>query len=153
MKVFLAAALLIASSSQAAMPEEAGGASVERILPSQNPESSWRGKVTRLTAYPAGEGLRFEVVLSPALNEGLGRRLAQVTVYADLLPQLRVGDWVLVRGKRFCIRPEPSGKFESGHLSLVWEVTLDDRNPAKLFNATWVAPPFSRAPGEPECSK
>ena len=152
MSIVLAAALLVASPSSAAVPEETGGAPVERIAPSQNPENSWRGKITRLTAYPAGEGLRFELVLSPALNEDLGRRLSQVTVYADLLPQLRVGDWVLVRGKKFCIRPEASGKFESGHLSLVWEVTLDDRSPAKLFDAAWVAPPFARPPGRPECT-
>lgn len=153
MRTALAVLLLLAPVASAAdAPEEPAGASADRRPASLNPEGSWRGKVSRLTAYPAGEALRFEVVLSMAFIEGAPRRLSQVTVYTDLLPQLRVGDWVLVRGKRFCIRPEASGKFESGHLSGLWEVTLDDRDPAKLLDSYWKAPPFMRAPGQPECS-
>ena len=159
--LLLTAALFAPFSAAAApndepsrVPEEFRSVPVDRRPATPNPEGSWRGRIARLTAYPAAEALRFEVVLSSAVDASSGGRwLPQVTVYTDLLPQLRVNDWVVFRGRQFCIRPEASGRLESGHLSGIWEVTLDDRDVASIQDALRMAKPFARAPGAPECSK
>lgn len=145
-----------AKDDQNRVPEEFLTAPTWRRPTTRNIEGTWRGKVVRVTAYPAAEALRFEVLLSPAVDDTAapGRKLSQVTVYADLLPNLRPNDWVVFRGRQFCIRPDPaSGKLESGHLSGIWEVTLDDRDTPAIQAALGAAQPFTRAPGQPECSK
>ncbi|TBR21943.1 hypothetical protein EPO15_08990 [bacterium] len=160
--VLAAASLILLFSGPAStkddasrVPDEFLSAPMGRRPATRNPEGSWRGRVVRLTAYPAAEAPRFEVVLSPAVDDGPapGRKLAQLTVYTDLLPNLRPDDWVAVYGKKFCIRPDAGGKFESGHLSGVWEVTLDGRDAADAAEALRTAQPFARAAGAPECSR
>lgn len=159
----LAAGLVLLALERAPAKDDAGGvpdeflsAPIGRRPTTRNPEGTWRGKVVRLTAYPAAEALRFEVVLSPALDDSPapGQKLGQVTVYTDLLPNLRLDDWVVFRGKQFCIRPDPAtGKLDSGHLSGVWEVTLDGRDGASVQEGLKAAKGFSRAAGQPECSR
>lgn len=154
--VVLASGKAFAADDQSRVPDEFLSATTGRRPSTRNPEGTWRGRVVRLTAYPAAEALRFEVVLSSAVDEsaGPGRKLAQLTVYTDLLPNLRLDDWVLFRGRQFCIRPDPvTGKLESGHLSGVWEVTLDDRDASAAQEALRKAVPFTRAPNQPECSR
>lgn len=152
----LASAPAFAKDDRTRVPEEFLSAPAERRPATRNPEGTWRGRVVRLTAYPAAEALRFEVVLSSAIDDSTapGRKLYQVTVYTDLLPNLRLNDWVLFRGRQFCIRPDPAtGKLESGHLSGVWEVTLEDREASVIQESLRTALPFTRAPNQPECSR
>lgn len=160
--ILAAASCLLAASGPAStkddqgrVPEEFLSAPVGRRPTTRNPEGSWRGKVVRVTAYPAAEAPRFELVLSPVVDDAPapGRKLSQLTVYTDLLPNLRPDDWVAVHGKKFCIRPDADGKFESGHLSGVWEVTLDGRDAADAQEALRKAQPFTRPAGAPECSR
>lgn len=163
-RVVLTAALffLLASGpastkdDQGRAPEEPLGAPAGRRPTTRNPETTWRGRVVRLTTYPASDASRFEVVLSPAVDDSPepSRKLRQVTVYTDPIAGLRPNDWVVVRGKKFCIRPDPAGgKLESGHLSEVWEVTLDERDSDDIQEAVRTARPYTRAPGQPECSR
>ena len=62
------AAVAAAKDEPGRVPEEFRSVPVDRRPATPNPEGSWRGKVVRLTAYPAAEALRFEVVLSSAVD-------------------------------------------------------------------------------------
>ncbi|TPW20476.1 MAG: hypothetical protein FD126_1645 [Elusimicrobia bacterium] len=154
--VLLASGQASAKDDQSRVPEEFLSAPAGRRPTTRNPEGTWRGRVVRLTAYPAAEAPRFEIVISSAVDDSPapGQKLTQVTVYTDLLPNLRPNDWVIFRGRQFCIRPDQAtGKLEWGHLSGVWEVALDERDAAGIQEAVRLARPFSRAPGAPECSR
>ena len=161
---FLAAAPLLALVSvpasskddQARVPEEFLSAPAGRRPTTRNPEGTWRGRVVRLTAYPAAESPRFEVVISSAVDDSPApsQKLSQVTVYTDLMPNLRPNDWVIFRGRQFCIRPDAAtGRLEWGHLSGVWEVSLDERDASAIQDSLRAARPFSRPAGAPECSR
>lgn len=152
----LASAPASSKDDPARVPEEFLSAPAGRRPTTRNPEGTWRGRVVRLTAYPAAEAPRFEIVISSAVDESPapGQKLTQVTVYTDLLPNLRPDDWVIFRGRQFCIRPDPaSGKLEWGHLSGVWEVSLDERDAPAIQEGLRAAKPFTRAAGQPECSR